>query len=103
MKWEYWNLANCRESLIGIERVSSMKGKITLEEHFALPEIFTGTTRFSKKGMGSGLFDEYPKLQLVMGHLGERIPFDLWRLDHRLKKSPQSILVKKSHAGIHAE
>ena len=53
--------------------------------------------------MGSGLFDEYPKLQLVMGHLGERIPFDLWRLDHRLKKSPQSILAKKSHAGIHAE
>ena len=46
--------------------------------------------------MGSGLFDEYPKLQLVMGHLGERIPFDLWRLDHRLKKSPQGIPAKKT-------
>ena len=38
--------------------------------------------------MGSGLFDEYPKLQIVIGHLGERIPFDLWRLDHRLTKVP---------------
>ena len=38
--------------------------------------------------MGCGLFDEYPKLQIVIGHLGERIPFDLWRLDHRLRKLP---------------
>jgi gamma-resorcylate decarboxylase len=36
--------------------------------------------------MGCGLFDEYPKLQIVIGHLGERIPYDLWRLDHRLAK-----------------
>jgi gamma-resorcylate decarboxylase len=38
--------------------------------------------------MGSGLFDEFPKLQIVLGHLGERIPYDLWRLDHRLTKVP---------------
>jgi predicted TIM-barrel fold metal-dependent hydrolase len=38
--------------------------------------------------LGSGLFDRHPKLQLVIGHLGERIPFDLWRLDHRLSKVP---------------
>jgi 2,3-dihydroxybenzoate decarboxylase len=38
--------------------------------------------------MGCGLLDEYPKLQIVIGHLGERIPFDLWRLDHRLTKVP---------------
>jgi len=38
--------------------------------------------------MGSGLFDQHPKLQIVLGHLGERIPYDLWRLDHRLAKIP---------------
>jgi gamma-resorcylate decarboxylase len=38
--------------------------------------------------MGCGLFDEHPKLQIVLGHLGERIPYDLWRLDHRLGKVP---------------
>ncbi len=38
--------------------------------------------------MGCGLFDEHPKLQIVIGHLGERIPYDLWRLDHRLSKVP---------------
>jgi predicted TIM-barrel fold metal-dependent hydrolase len=38
--------------------------------------------------MGCGLFDAHPKLQIVIGHLGERIPYDLWRLDHRLSKVP---------------
>jgi len=38
--------------------------------------------------MGCGLFDDYPKLKIVIGHLGERIPYDLWRLDHRLTKVP---------------
>jgi predicted TIM-barrel fold metal-dependent hydrolase len=48
--------------------------------------------------LGSGLFDEYPSLQLVIGHLGERIPFDLWRVDHRIRKSPQGIPAKKTMA-----
>jgi gamma-resorcylate decarboxylase len=38
--------------------------------------------------MGSGLLDDHPRLKIVIGHLGERIPYDLWRLDHRLAKVP---------------
>jgi 2,3-dihydroxybenzoate decarboxylase len=33
--------------------------------------------------IGSGLFDECPKLQIVLGHLGEGIPVYLWRIDGR--------------------
>ena len=33
--------------------------------------------------IGSGLFDECPKLQMVLGHLGEGIPVQLWRIDGR--------------------
>jgi len=33
--------------------------------------------------IGSGLFDEYPTLQIILGHLGEGIPAYLWRIDHR--------------------
>ena len=29
----------------------------------------------------SGLFDRFPKLQIVIGHMGEAIPFWLWRVD----------------------
>ena len=46
--------------------------------------------------MCSGLFDEHPKLQLILGHLGERIPFDLWRLDHRLEVDPKGLPARKS-------
>jgi 2,3-dihydroxybenzoate decarboxylase len=33
--------------------------------------------------MGSGLFDQHPRLQIVIGHMGEGIPFNLWRVDNR--------------------
>jgi predicted TIM-barrel fold metal-dependent hydrolase len=32
----------------------------------------------------SGAFDRYPRLQLVIGHMGEALPFMLPRLDHNL-------------------
>ncbi|KAJ7277884.1 2,3-dihydroxybenzoate decarboxylase [Mycena rebaudengoi] len=34
----------------------------------------------------SGVFDRFPGVQLVLGHMGEHIPFDLWRLDHKLDR-----------------
>ena len=33
--------------------------------------------------IGSGLFDEFPNLKIVLGHLGEGIPVQLWRIDNR--------------------
>jgi len=35
--------------------------------------------------MASGLFDEYPNLQIVLGHLGEGLPYSMWRIDNRNK------------------
>jgi predicted TIM-barrel fold metal-dependent hydrolase len=32
--------------------------------------------------MGSGLFDAYPRLQIVLGHLGEGLPYSIWRVDN---------------------
>ncbi|KAK4187690.1 putative 2,3-dihydroxybenzoic acid decarboxylase [Podospora australis] len=34
----------------------------------------------------SGVFDLFPKVKLVIGHLGEGIPFNLWRADHWYNK-----------------
>ncbi|HUN97211.1 MAG TPA: amidohydrolase family protein [Bradyrhizobium sp.] len=33
--------------------------------------------------MGSGLFDKHPGLTIVLGHLGEGLPYSMWRVDHR--------------------
>lgn len=31
----------------------------------------------------SGLFDRHPKAQIILGHMGEFLPFQLWRFDSR--------------------
>jgi len=33
----------------------------------------------------SGVFDAYPRLKIILGHLGETIPFTLWRCDWLLE------------------
>ena len=34
----------------------------------------------------SGVFDAYPRLKIVLGHLGETLPFLVWRVDHALAR-----------------
>jgi 2,3-dihydroxybenzoate decarboxylase len=47
------------------------------------------TSIHSLRLCGSGLFDHYPTLKICIGHLGEHIPFGLWRLDARMRFSPR--------------
>jgi len=37
--------------------------------------------------MGSGLFDDYPKLKVILGHLGEGLPCNIWRIDNRISRT----------------
>jgi gamma-resorcylate decarboxylase len=46
--------------------------------------------------MASGLFDRHPRLRMVLGHLGEGLPFNAWRIDHRLAKSPRGIPARRT-------
>ncbi|HUZ71657.1 MAG TPA: amidohydrolase family protein [Stellaceae bacterium] len=34
----------------------------------------------------SGVFDAYPRLKIILGHLGEGLPFMLWRIDSALSR-----------------
>jgi predicted TIM-barrel fold metal-dependent hydrolase len=52
----------------------------------------------------SGAFDRFPKLQLIIGHMGEVLPFMLPRLDHalptsltKLQQSPSEYLRRNVH------
>jgi gamma-resorcylate decarboxylase len=33
--------------------------------------------------MASGLFDRYPSLTIILGHMGEGLPDNMWRVDNR--------------------
>jgi 2,3-dihydroxybenzoate decarboxylase len=35
----------------------------------------------------SGVFDTYPGLKIILGHMGEGLPFLLWRISHGLRAS----------------
>jgi gamma-resorcylate decarboxylase len=47
--------------------------------------------------MASGLFDRHPKLQIILGHLGEGLPYSIWRVDNRnaWTKAPPRYPAKK--------
>lgn len=46
----------------------------------------------------NGVFDRHPKLQVILGHLGEHIPFDMWRINHWFEdiKKPLGLSCKKT-------
>jgi len=46
--------------------------------------------------MGSGLFDRHPNLNIILGHLGELLPFNIWRTDHRVAVAPRGIDIQQS-------
>jgi 2,3-dihydroxybenzoate decarboxylase len=47
--------------------------------------------------IGSGLFDELPQVQIILGHLGEGLAFYLWRIDNRnlWMKAPHKYAARK--------
>jgi 2,3-dihydroxybenzoate decarboxylase len=46
--------------------------------------------------MCCGLFDRHPRLTLILGHLGEGLPYNAWRIDHRLRKMPQGLPARRT-------
>jgi 2,3-dihydroxybenzoate decarboxylase len=55
------------------------------------PELFGAVWTFTVETathalrlMTSGLFDRFPKLTVIIGHLGKTLPFAIWRIDHRV-------------------
>ena len=43
-----------------------------------------------------GVFDRFPKAKLLLGHMGETLPFLLWRLDKRAQAFTQGVAIKPS-------
>jgi 2,3-dihydroxybenzoate decarboxylase len=42
----------------------------------------------------SGLFDRFPSLTVILGHMGEALPFYLWRMDSRFKITEPKVALR---------
>ncbi|MFC1945709.1 amidohydrolase family protein [Chloroflexota bacterium] len=38
--------------------------------------------------MCGGVFDKYPRLKIILGHMGEALPFWMWRIDNKWQSGP---------------
>ncbi len=94
--WEFW------------DRVAALDVPVYLHPREPLPSqcrIYDGYPSLVGSAMGfgqdaaahavrlilSGLFDRYPNLIVILGHLGEGLPFLLPRIEHRLIKQSEGI------------
>jgi 5-carboxyvanillate decarboxylase len=61
-----------------------------IKPYLSYPQLATASWGFAAETglhamrlMCSGVFDKYPGLNIILGHLGEALPWWLWRLDSR--------------------
>ena len=52
------------------------------------------TARIGMAMIVNGIFDRFPDLKIILGHMGELLPFWAWRIDHRLRLEGKPELAK---------
>ena len=59
-------------------------------------EFTTETSTAALRLITSGLFDRHPRAQVVLGHLGETLPYNIWRIENRMRKATDRTTLAKS-------
>jgi 2,3-dihydroxybenzoate decarboxylase len=85
----FWERAQALNALVYIHPTDPVAPHPVLEGHTGLKratwEWGFETGSHALRLVFGGLFDRYPKARLALGHLGETLPFLLWRFDSRAK------------------
>jgi predicted TIM-barrel fold metal-dependent hydrolase len=95
---KYWPIFEQAEKLdVPIYIHPKMPPADMLKPYLAYPGLAAAMAGFAAEAslhatrlMCSGVFDTYPGLRIILGHLGEALPFWLWRLDSRLLEEKKS-------------
>jgi 2,3-dihydroxybenzoate decarboxylase len=84
-----WERAEALGAPIYIHPTDPVQPSLALEGHRGLRratwEWGFETGSHALRLVFGGLFDRFPRARLVLGHLGETLPFLLWRFDSRAK------------------
>ncbi len=92
-KKKYWPIFAMAERLdVPIYIHPKMPPENMIAQYLEYPGLAQAMLGFSADGIVhamrlilSGVFDAYPGIKVVLGHLGEALPFWLWRMDSRLR------------------
>lgn len=88
---EYWVLLETAERLdVPIYLHPKVPGADMVNPYLKYPILSRSMLGFAHEAglhamrlILGGMFEKFPRLQIILGHLGENIPFQLWRLDNR--------------------
>lgn len=91
---KYWEVFEVAEKLgVPIYLHPKEPGPDMVKPYAVYPELLTAMWGFAAdtglhamRLICSGLFDTHPGLKIILGHLGEAIPFWLWRIDNHWAK-----------------
>ena len=95
-EWDqFWSV--CEELDVPFYLHPRIPAGIVFEKQFKDRSFLVGPTLGFSQGVAlaigglivNGVFDRHPKLQLIMGHLGEKLPFDFYRIDHWSEDGPK--------------
>jgi 2,3-dihydroxybenzoate decarboxylase len=102
----FWERADALGAIIYIHPADPVAPLPVLEGYKELARPMWGwgveTGSHALRLIVGGHFERYPRAQLMLGHLGETLPFLLWRLDSRAKfqgvklKNPPSHYIKNN-------
>ena len=59
-------------------------------------EFATDCSASALRLITSGLFDRRPRLRVLLGHLGEGLPYDIWRIENRLRLAGETVSLQRS-------
>ena len=95
----FWERAEALNTLIYIHPTDPVSVAPVLEGHNGLRratwEWTFETGSHALRLIFGGVFDRYPKARLGLGHLGETLPFLLWRFDSRAGPDFYNVPLKK--------
>jgi 2,3-dihydroxybenzoate decarboxylase len=87
--YPFWERAEALGALIYLHPADPVATSAALKDHRGLRratwEWTVETGSHALRLVFGGLFDRFPRAKLALGHLGETLPYLLWRFDSRAK------------------
>jgi 2,3-dihydroxybenzoate decarboxylase len=95
---KYWVIFEMEEKLdVPIYIHPKMPSPDMIKSYLTYPGLASGMLGFAAEAslhairlILSGVFDKYPSLKIILGHLGEALPFWLWRIDSRWEEEKKA-------------